>query len=179
MSESNPLVQRVDALLKRHQQQAGLGATAPAAAQALDEPARSLEPEGAPATLLPPLDDTTLPESVAGEDITAYSPASPPAALDDDIPVLTEIVDPQAVPGESAGHAGKALVEEIEAAVIGRVLAELDRSLDMRLNRAVGQVLEQAMDGLRADVSDHVRRVVRESVAAALAKADSGGTDPT
>ena len=177
MSESNPLVQRVDALLKRHQQQAGPGAAAPATAQALDEPAQSPGPEELPAMLLPPLDDGALLESMAAEDIPAYSAGSPPAVSDDDFPVLTEIVDPQSVPGESAVRAGKALIEEIEAAVIGRVLAELDRSLDMRLNRAVGQVLEQAMDGLRADVSDHVRRVVHESVAAALAKADSGGTD--
>ncbi len=88
--------------------------------------------------------------------------------------MLTEIVDPFALPGTSPP--GKALVDEIEAAVIGRVLAELDLSLDLRLNRTISEVVEQAMDGLRADLADHVRRVVHEAIAAALTKADPDGT---
>ena len=148
MSESNPLVERVDALLKRHQQQA---AAAPA---------------GVPAE--PPF----VPEPVAAD---APPPAALEALLEDDIPVLTEIVDPRDIPAGGALPGGPAL-EEIEAAVLEKVFADLDRALESRLNRTIGEVVEQAMDGLRADLSVHVRQVVREAVAAALAKEGPGDT---
>jgi len=153
MSESNPLVLRVDALLKRHQQQAGLGA-----------------PAGEPVAALPTAAGTAPFEPTAGDAIPVFSPPSLPA-LDDDIPVLTEIVDPPALAAAAPAHT--TVVEEIESAVIDKVLAELDLSLDMHLNRTIGEVLEQGLDGLRADLAEHVRRVVHEAVAAALAKGDT------
>lgn len=131
MSEFNPLVERVDALLKRHQQRQQDIAQAPA-------------------------------ELVA---------AAPPAQVaDDDIPVLTEIIDPQSIPAPSAAQYGKEFVAGIEGAVLEKLLAELDRSLELRLNRTIGDLLEQVLDGLRAELSSSVREMVREAVATAVAK---------
>lgn len=138
MSDSNPLVERVDALLKRHQQQ-----------QAAPAP---LVPEP-----LPPLAQPAAPETVAH-----------PVDTDHDVPVLTEVVDPHLKP--VAGAPPQALAEGIEAAVLEKLLAEIERSLESSLNRSVGEVVEQVMDGLRAELSVRVRLSVREAVAAALAK---------
>ena len=54
--------------------------------------------------------------------------------------------------------------------MLEKLLADLDRALQLRLNRAIGEVVEQAMDGLRVDLSVHVRELVRETVAEALRK---------
>ena len=134
MSEFNPLVARVDALLKRHQQQG----TAPV-------PAAEVEIVAAPPA---PLAVTT------------------PATVEDDFPVLTEIVEPASLPGSDPKSA--ALAAQVEAAVLEKVLSGLDRTLDRRLGRTVSDLLEQAMDGLRADLSASVRELVREAVATAI-----------
>ncbi len=143
MSESNPLVERVDALLKRHQQQA-----------AAARPASPVEPA-------PVADDPVNPAHA-----DAMPAAAPAAGADDDIPVLTEVVDPEGLPASD----GRAHAEVLEAALLEKLLADLDRALQSRLNRAIGEVVEQAMDGLRVDLSVHVRELVRETVAEALRK---------
>src|SRR4051812_8416319 len=163
MSEIDPLVERVDALLKRHQQQPQNPAPVPAA---------------------PPPEDRQAP---ADEPLSAQSTGKASPALgndDDDIPVLTEVVAPAALVAPRNGEASvepapfipapppvfdeKALVAEIESAVIDRLRAELDRSLPSQLNRALGDMLEQAIDGLRADLSNTVRETVREALDRAL-----------
>ena len=134
MSEFNPLVERVDALLKRHQQQPG---SAPV-----------------------PVEETPL-----------AADAPPAAALpneDDDIPVLTEIVEDPGLASPLA-QVSASLQREIERAVLERVLGQLDRSLELRLNRTVGDLIEQVMDGLRAELSARVREMVHEAVASAIA----------
>jgi hypothetical protein len=136
MSEFNPLVERVDALLKRHHQQQE-NATAPAA-------------------------PATAPQAV---------PAS-----DDDIPVLTEIIDAESIAAAAPALHGKELASGIEDAVLEKVLAELDRALELRLNRTIGDLLEQVIDGLRAELSASVRELVREAVATAVAKEIAGRT---
>lgn len=147
MSESNPLVERVDALLKRHQQQA-------AAARAADlaDPAAVAAPSA---------------HSADGTPSRAGSAAAQTLGADDDIPVLTEIVEPEALPASG----GRGPAEELEAAVLERLLAQLDQALQSSVNRAIGEVVEQAMDGLRIDLSVQVRQLVREAVADALRKA--------
>jgi hypothetical protein len=135
VSDSNPLVERVDALLKRHQQQQA------ATGQRATEPTPAL----------------------------AQPVAKPPAVeADDDVPVLTEIVDPRS--GSAEGTQAHGLAEGAEAAVLERLLAEIERSLETSLNRSVGEVVEQAMDGLRAELSIRVRQSVRDALAAALAR---------
>lgn len=144
MSESNPLVERVDALLKRHQQQQ---ANAAPPAEVVHEP---LPPQAKVAVAAP-----------APAPAPAIEQVAPTAETDDDIPVLTEIVDPEQVPAFASG---------IEPRILEKILAELDRSLEMRLNRTIGEVLEQVMDGLRAELSTSVRHMVREAIEAAVAK---------
>lgn len=137
MSEFNPLVERVDALLKRHQQQ---------------EKAITQDPTAETQPVTPP--DT------------------PQAAMpgDDDIPVLTEIIDAESIAPAAPSQLGKEFSAEIENAVLEKLLGELDRSLELRLNRTIGDLLEQSLDGLRAELSASVREMVREAVATAVAK---------
>ena len=138
MSESNPLVERVDALLKRHQQQEAASPVSPV--EAADAAA------------------SVLPANVLVEDKVSVAPVQ----ADDDIPVLTEIVDQGT------------LAEGIEAAVLERVLEELDQSLQLRLNRTIAEVVDQTLDGMRVDLAERVRHLVREAVDAALAKQGIG-----
>lgn len=154
MSEFNPLIERVDALLKRHQQQTETGIvqgpggaeSAPGVPDAVDEAPWVIQP-GLPA------------------------PGDPPPADEDaDIPVLTEIVDPDALPSAPVLDQD-ALGAQIEAAVLAKLLAELDHALDQRLGREIGDLLDQALDGLRAELSISVRRMVREAVATSIARA--------
>jgi len=144
--ESNPLVQRVDALLMRHQQR-----VSEAHAESSSRPHEAFE-------------------------VTAVPPASQavetaPANSDEDIPVLTEIVDPDAISSAPAEDLrGDELVLQIEGAVMEKLMVELDRTLDQRLGRTIADLLEQVLHGLRAELSVSVRRMVREAVAAAVAK---------
>ena len=145
MSEFNPLVQRVDALLKRHQQQ-GPDVTLPMSA--VERAA------------------THAPAEVVAAPVEVES-----AATDDDIPVLTEVVEPQ-----GAGEPPAVLAGQIEQAVMEKVIAELDRALEQRLGRAISDVLEQAVDGLRVDLAASVRETVRDAVATALRNGDQDRT---
>ena len=149
MSEVNPLVQRVDALLKRHQQQS-------ANAQAEEAPRHV--PDHPPAPVLVPLPGL------------ADSGEPPPDAPQDDIPVLTEIVESAEIPATTTEYLNEAMVAQIEGAVLEKVLTGLDSVLDQRLGRTVSDLLEQAMDGLRADLSANLRELVREAVATAVRK---------
>jgi hypothetical protein len=95
--EPNPLVARVDALLRRHQE----------AAQRIEE----------------------------------------------DVPVLTELAEPDAGPAPGAAQGDDPLAGDLERALIARLAPELDRRLA----------------GLRADLERELRRAVREAVGHALA----------
>ena len=165
MSEFNPLVQRVDALLKRHQQQGGDVQPAPAA----DLPAESPSADDAES---PPDSHADAPLSQPEEPDHAHMVPLPDllAAPDDDIPVLTEIVE-QADEQAAAVQLDPAeLAAEIESAILEQVLHELDRTLEQRLARTVADLLEQALHGVRAELSVSVRQMVRESVSSAVAK---------
>lgn len=167
MSDSNPLVQRVDALLKRHQQQAaGPGAGLPAGEPAAFE---APPPEFPVPSAAIPVQET-VPAADAATTETPFAPAALPAPGEDDIPVLTEIVDPDARPAPAPADL-ESLGARIEAEVLEKLLAELDASLDRQLGRRIGELLERALEGLRADLSISARRMVREAVAAAVARA--------
>jgi len=114
--EFNPLVQRVDALLRRHQ-------------------------------------DTRKPQ--------------------DDVPVLTEIVDPTAArPAHGVDRAAvEALAEELENAVLLRLAPELDRVFEERLAGTLSAMLEQVLNGMRAELAASVHRMVREAIAVSVAQA--------
>jgi len=144
--ESNPLVQRVDTLLRRHQQR-----VSEAHAESSSRPLEAFE-------------ETAVPPASKAVETASADP-------DEDIPVLTEIVDPDAfstAPAEDLR--GDELVLQIESAVMEKLMVELDRTLDQRLGRTIADLLEQVLHGLRAELSVSVRRMVREAVAAAVAK---------
>ena len=121
--EQNPLVERVDALLRRHQN--GNGAA--------------------------------------------------PARADDDVPVLTEVVDPEARAAAAAQQVDDKLVEafasELETAVLLRLAPELDRLFEERLAGRLGGILEQVLNEMRAELSANVHQMVREAIAASVAQA--------
>lgn len=115
--EFNPLIQRVDALLRRHQE-------AP-------------KPE-------------------------------------EDVPVLTEIVDPKAARRPARGVDAatvEALAEELENAVLLRLAPELDRVFEERLAGTLNDMLEQVLNGMRAELSASVHNMVREAIVVAVAQA--------
>ncbi len=153
MSESNPLVQRVDALLKRHQQQVA----------AAGQPSETLSDHAASVTESP----VAQPYVVAPVAQATHTPHADDT--DADIPVLTEIIDPDLAPAAETLDQ-EALVARIEAAVLEKMLAELDQALEQRLGRAIGDLLEQSVHGLRAELSIRLRQMVREAVATSITK---------
>ena len=115
--EFNPLIQRVDALLRRHQ-------------------------------------EAPRPE--------------------EDVPVLTEIVDPKAAARPVGGvdrATVEALAEELENAVLLRLAPELDRVFEERLAGTLGAMLEQVLNGMRAELAASVHRMVREAIAVSVSQA--------
>lgn len=157
MSEFNPLVQRVDALLKRHQQQPAPVRPADPD-KTLDLRAVESEPQLATPLVEEPFLEAASPEPVP--------PEQPLPVVEDDFPVLTEIVERSALP--SVDERNAALAARVEAAVLERVLPGLDLALDQRLGRTVSDLVEQALDGLRADLSSSLRDIVREAVSEAV-----------
>ena len=158
MSESNPLVDRVDALLKRHQQQPSV-------------PAPSIAPasEGQEETSLEELSPLESP-LLADAALPSAAPVEATKPFDEDIPVLTEIIETTDTAPAAGKANSRALAAEIEAAVLSTLLPELDGSIDRRLNRAISDLLDQVVDGLRADLSGEVRSMVREAVRSTVAK---------
>jgi hypothetical protein len=79
-----------------------------------------------------------------------------------EVPVLTEIVSDERAPRRAVDNAAlEALARELERAVLERVAPELER--------IVGQALEVAHAELKASVTQMVREAVAASVARALA----------
>jgi len=79
-----------------------------------------------------------------------------------EVPVLTEIVSDERAPRRAVdGDALEALARDLERAVLERVAPELER--------IVGQALEGAHAELKASVTQMVREAVAASVARALA----------
>jgi hypothetical protein len=78
-----------------------------------------------------------------------------------DVPVLTQIVEDESGlrPPAFDGAAFEALARQLEQAVLEQLGAEIDR------------VSAQALDALRAELTASVTHLVREAVAASVAKA--------
>ena len=78
-----------------------------------------------------------------------------------DVPVLTQIVEDESGLRRPAldGAAAEALARQLEQAVLERLGAEIDR------------VIALALDGVRAELTVSVTQLVREAVAASVAKA--------
>jgi hypothetical protein len=114
--EANPLVQRVDALMRRHQQ---------------------------------------------------------PTVLESEIPVLTEAIDDEPARGRAEVDAAalEALALELERAVLERLGPEVDRVIEEKLARTLAGFLGESVGGMRAELTQSVRLMVREAVAASVARA--------
>jgi hypothetical protein len=112
---ANPLVERVDALLRRHQ------------------------------------------EPAAG----------------DEVPVLTEIVDDERAPRRPAVDADalEALARELERAVLERLGPEVERVIEEKLSRTLAAVVGQSVENMRTELARNVTQMVREAVAASVARA--------
>lgn len=86
--------------------------------------------------------------------------------VEDEVPVLTETVEP-AGPELDAARL-EALAAKIEHAVLERLLAELDPVLEERLAPTLAELLEQALRGLRNELTASVRELVRAAVSDAV-----------
>ena len=78
-----------------------------------------------------------------------------------DVPVLTQIVEDDSAlrPPALEAAAFEAFARQLEQAVLERLGAEIDR------------VTAHALDGVRAELAVNVTQLVREAVAASVAKA--------
>src|SRR3954469_4356219 len=98
----------------------------------------------------------------------------PPAMADREprVPVLTEIVADSRRPRATMDAATiEALALELERAVLMRLAPEVDRLIEEKFARTLGQVLGQALDGVRAELTISVTQMVREAVQASVAQA--------
>jgi hypothetical protein len=86
--------------------------------------------------------------------------------VEDEVPVLTETVEP-AGPEPDAARL-EALAAKIEHAVFERLLAELDPVLEERLAPTLAQLLEQALRGMRDELTTKVHELVGAAVADAV-----------
>ena len=95
-----------------------------------------------------------------------------PAAAPGDVPVLTEIVDDERV--RRAGidpEALEALAKELERAVIARLGPEVDRVIEQKLSRVLNGLVGKSVEGVRYELTQGVTQMVREAVAASVARA--------
>jgi hypothetical protein len=89
-----------------------------------------------------------------------------------DVPVLTEVVSDERAPRRAVdGPALEALARELERAVLERLGPEIERLIEERLARTLSSVLGQELEGVRTELTVSVIQMVREAVAASVARA--------
>ena len=89
-----------------------------------------------------------------------------------ELPVLTEVVSDETTPRRIVeGPALEALARDLERAVLERLGPEVHRVIEEKLARTLNAVLGQALDGVRAELTVSVTQMVREAVAASVARA--------
>ena len=82
--------------------------------------------------------------------------------VEDDVPVLTETVDPAGP--EIDAERLEALAARVERAVLERLLAELDPALEQHLAPKLAALFEQSQRALREELATNVRELVRTAV---------------
>jgi hypothetical protein len=96
--------------------------------------------------------------------------ASP--GTDKEVPVLTDVVSDEPVARRAVdGPALEALARELERAVLERLGPEVERLIEERLARTLSSVLGQELEGVRSQLTVSVTQMVREAVAASVARA--------
>jgi hypothetical protein len=114
------------------------------------------------------------PEERAGnplvERVDALLRRSQDPAGSSDVPVLTEIVEDERAARRPAVDAEvlEALARELERAVLERLGPEVDRIIEEKLARTLASALG---DGTRSELTRNVTQMVREAVAASVARA--------
>ena len=93
---------------------------------------------------------------------------------DDDVPVLTDIIEVGVGVSPIASDVAKAIAQEVERAVLAQLGDELDRLIAQHLARS----FEEFVDAARADLSERVRKLAREALANALTEALGSRTRP-
>ena len=86
--------------------------------------------------------------------------------VEDDVPVLTETVDPGGREIDAARL--EALAAKLERAVLERLLAELDPALEQHLAPKLAALFEQSLLALREELAASVRELVRAAVSEAV-----------
>ena len=95
-----------------------------------------------------------------------------PAAGGADVPVLTEIVEDAAQRKSGFDpEALEALARELERAVLERLGPEVDRVIEEKLARTLSTVVGQSVDVMRTELTRNVTQMVRDAVAASVARA--------
>lgn len=146
---SDPLLDKMDALLKKHQ----------GAAEAPPPPAMAAPPAPAAPSAPPPLpEDAWLPvltDVVAvGEPSAAPAPSPAAEAAEQAPPPPAATVDPDALIDQIMSE----LEPRLSALLIDRLAAEVRNSLD------------ESMSALLAQMDVHIREIVREAVSEQLGK---------
>jgi len=94
-------------------------------------------------------------------------------SVDDDLPVLTEIIDPESLKqGPTVDRAVlEAIAVELERAVLERLGPEIDRVIEQRLASTLSELAEELIKNMHQELTASVRQMVREAVAASVARA--------
>ncbi|MGH8689778.1 MAG: hypothetical protein ACREUS_01995 [Burkholderiales bacterium] len=96
------------------------------------------------------------------------------------IPVLTEVVNEERAPRRVVeGPALEALARELERAVLERLGPEIDRLIEERIARTLNSALGKEVEGVRTQLTVSVTQMVREAVAASVARALASPSDTT
>jgi len=91
---------------------------------------------------------------------------------DSKVPVLTQVVPEVREPRPAVNAAAlEALARELERAVLERLGPEVERVIEEKLARALSGLVGQSVDGMRAELTRSVTQMVREAVAASVARA--------
>ena len=94
-----------------------------------------------------------------------------PAGADPDVPLLTEVIEELPPKRREVDNAAlEALASELEKAVLERLAPEVDRVIEEKLVNALASVLGDT-DAMRAELKQSVTQMVREAVAASVARA--------
>ena len=89
-----------------------------------------------------------------------------------EVPVLTEVVSDESTPRRAVDSAAlEALARDLERAVLERLTPEIDRLIEERIARTLSSALGKELDGIRSQLTVSVSQMVREAVAASVARA--------
>ncbi|MDO5290879.1 MAG: hypothetical protein Q4F13_14780 [Pseudomonadota bacterium] len=104
---------------------------------------------------------------------------SSPRPVPRHLPILTEVIGSQEAAAPSAATPSHPPPSAVSADVLGaqELLRQLGPDLDRRIAETIGRVLHEQLLGLNARVQKAVAEVVREAVASAAARSAHGSVE--